>query len=159
MRSPSTSLALPPQDQIVEAAVRWALDRVGDPTYQGRCYAFLEDAIEYGNDLELDGKGSTAREAADAYGWRNEEPAPRGAYVFFDAIGPLDGVVKNWGHIGLSLGDGRIVHAWDVVRVDTIAAVEQLAGLPGWTRPVHLGWAPVERVLVNARPGAPAPSR
>ncbi len=159
MSSPSTSLALPPHDRIVEAAVRWALDRLGDPTYQGRCYAFLEDAIEHGNDLELDGKGSTAHEAAVAYGWRNDGPAPRGAYVFYDAVGPLDGVVKNWGHMGLSLGDGRIVHAWDVVRVDTVAALEQLAGSPGWTRSVHLGWAPIERVLVNARPGAPARSQ
>ncbi len=141
------------------AALQWALDRLGDPRYRGRCYAFVEDAIEYGGDLELDGKGTTAREAAEAYGWRRDGPAPRGAYVFFDAVGPLDGVVRNWGHIGLSLGDGRIVHAWDVVRADTIAAVEQLACPPGWTRALYLGWAPVERILVNARSGAPAPRR
>ena len=43
----------------------------------------------------------------------------RGAFVFYDCIcqGP-DGPV-NWGHCGISLGDSRIIHAWDTVRIDS----------------------------------------
>jgi cell wall-associated NlpC family hydrolase len=135
----------------VDAALRWALARSGDVSYRGRCYGFLEDALELAGGIELDGQGTTAKEAALAYGCRTDGPAPRGAYVFFDATGPLDDVIKNWGHIGLSLGDGRIVHAWDVVRADTVATVERLVGPPGWSPLTYLGWAPIERILVNAR--------
>ncbi len=145
--------AIGPSAPLVEGAVRWALARLGDAGFRGRCYAFLEDAYEHGNGLVLDGQGRSAREAADAYGCRKDGPPPRGAYVFFDCLCEVDGERRNWGHMGLSLGDGRIVHAWDVVRVERLEEVEQLDVPPGWTRPAYLGWAPVERILVNARPG------
>lgn len=138
----------------MDNAVAWALARRGDAQYRGVCYGFLEDAYEHGNDIALDGQGRTAYEAAEAYGCRTDGPPPRGAYVFFDTICEVDGELNRWGHIGLSLGDGRVVHAWDVVRVDSIEEVERLSVPPTWTPPSYLGWTPVERILVNARPGA-----
>lgn len=137
--------------------MHWALARLDDEQYRGVCYGFLEDAYEYGNDIELDGQGTTAFEAAEAYGCRKDGPPPRGAYVFFDTVCEVNGELARWGHIGLSLGDGRVVHAWDVVRVDSIEAVERLVVPPTWTAPTYLGWAPVEQILVNARAGAPTP--
>src|SRR5512140_2407313 len=118
--------ALGPPDALVEGAVQWALARRGDARYRGLCYLFLEDAFEHGNGIVLDGLGTTATEAAAAYGCRRDGPPPRGAYVFFDTVCEVSGELKNWGHIGLSLGDGRIVHAWDVVRVDAVEEVERL---------------------------------
>lgn len=135
--------------KIVERALRWALDHLGSADYPGLCYAFCEDAYELGAQIILDGQGTTAREAADAYGVQAQSPAPRGSYVFYDCAGPVEGVARNWGHMGLSLGDGRIVHAWGIVRVDEIRAVEALEPPPGWSRPRYLGWAPVERILVG----------
>jgi cell wall-associated NlpC family hydrolase len=72
---------------------------------------------------------------------------PRGAFVFFDMTGELFDVTTNYGHVGLCLCDGRIVHAWDEVRIDDIRAVEALESAEGWTQPRYTGWAPVERIL------------
>ncbi|WP_395447166.1 hypothetical protein ACHMW7_19420 [Aminobacter sp. UC22_36] len=72
---------------------------------------------------------------------------PRGSFVFFDMTGELFDVRTNYGHVGLCLGDGRIVHAWDEVRIDDIRAVEALEPAEGWTQPRYIGWAPVERIL------------
>jgi hypothetical protein len=97
----------------------------------------------------LDGKGTTAKEAADAYGSRQGK-TPKGAYVFFDCTGPLNGVTQNWGHIGIALGDGSVIHAWDVVRIDSIGEIEELTP-PAWSKPRYLGWASADLILEGSR--------
>ncbi len=134
--------------QYIEGAIKWALARIGSDQYPFLCYSFVEDAYELGNHIVLDGKGSTAREAAKAYGCQPGDP-PRGSYVFFDSTGPIKGEVRNWGHMGLSLGDGRVIHTWQVVRVDSIEEVECLDSGPDWTSPKYLGWAAADQVLVG----------
>ena len=76
----------------------------------------------------------------------------RGAFVFYDCIcqGP-DGPV-NWGHCGISLGDGRIIHAWDAVRIDGYRDIEAMTALSG-DHPKYIGWVPVERVLKQKENG------
>ncbi len=138
-------------ESYIEGALAWALGRLGSKEYPMLCYAFLEDAYELGNNIELDGQGCTAKEAADAYGAQPGLP-PRGSYVFYDCFGTIRDEYRNWGHIGLSLGDGRVIHAWDTVRVDDTLAVEQLAPAPGWSAPSYLGWAPAERILEGMKP-------
>ncbi|RPI88179.1 MAG: hypothetical protein EHM40_22480, partial [Chloroflexi bacterium] len=85
-------------------------------SYRFLCLAFVEDAYEAGNGIEIFG-GDCAKESADLY---EVQPAstvpPRGAFVFYDCSGPLNSLEKNWGHVGLSCGDGNIIHAWDRVR-------------------------------------------
>ena len=135
-------------------AVSWALKQLGSAKYPALCYAFCEDAYELGGNIVLDGQGRTAREAADYYLPRaSTDPSacpPLGSYVFFDCFGELKGKYRNWGHMGLSLGEGRIVHSWDgVVRLDEIRAVAALPALPGWTQPVYTGWCPPELILVG----------
>jgi hypothetical protein len=139
---------------IVDGALAWALEHLGSMGYLGKCYAFCEDAYELGGNITLDGQGCTAKEAAQVYLARMtqariafEGVPPRGAYVFYDCSGPLGGQDRNWGHMGLSLGDGRVVHAWDRVRVDDLHAVEQLQPPPGWTLPHYTGWAAPEVIL------------
>ena len=134
--------------EYIEGAIRWAMERLGSTKYAFMCYGFLEDAYEFGNGIVLDGQGRSAKEAADAYGaQRDPEIPPRGAYVFYDCWGAIDGDSRNWGHIGLSLGDGQVVHAWDKVRVDGYRDIESLDAAPGWTKPSYLGWAPAEDIL------------
>ena len=87
----------------------------------------------------------------EAAGLRPDGPPPRGSYVFYDCSGELKGETRNWGHIGLSLGDGQVIHAWDVVRIDPIQGVEALDPPPGWPRPVYTGWAPPEVLLLGVR--------
>jgi len=137
-------------DTYIDGAIHWALGQLGSDEYKFLCYGFLEDAYELGNGIILDGKGSSAKEASDAYGCQQGNP-PRGSYVFFDCTGPIRGETKNWGHIGLALGDGRVIHAWGIVRVDTIAEMEKLDDSPGWSAPQYIGWAPAEQILIGMK--------
>ena len=70
----------------------------------------------------------------------------------FCGTGELFGRRQNWGHVGLGIGDGQVVHAWDRVRVDHYLAVPDLVGPPGWAPSRWVGWVPVERVLEGSRP-------
>ena len=47
--------------------------------------------------------------------------------------GELNGEFRNWGHVGLTLEDGRGIHAWDKVRIDDYSAVAALSVPPGST--------------------------
>lgn len=133
--------------RLVENALDWGLEHLGSQDYPGRCLAFVEDCYEKGNGIEIFG-GSTASESAEIYtvGPLQGNP-PAGALVFYDCSGPLLGETKNWGHVGLAVGDGTLVHAWDKVRLDPLEAMELLEPPPGWSRPSYIGWATPERVL------------
>lgn len=140
-------------DRLVANALEWATSRQGSSDYPHVCLGFVEDAYELANDFELDGY-ATAKGAADGYGAaKGDEPPPRGALVFYDCSGPIRGMDRNWGHVGLSLGEGTVIHAWDVVRTDDFMAVEELAA-PGWTSPRYIGWVPVD-VFVPHHPEVP----
>ena len=134
-------------DTYVDRAIRWAMEALDSTEYQTLCLKFVEDAYEISNDIELDGC-STAKESADACNAQeNVGVPPRGAYVFYDCWGTIEGKRRNWGHVGLSMGDGRVIHAWDRVRVDQYLDVQNLEAGPGWTRPEYIGWAPVSVLL------------
>jgi len=49
--------------------------------YQYICLAFVEDAYEFGNKIEMFG-GSTATESANEYGVNPVGQPPRGSFVF-----------------------------------------------------------------------------
>jgi cell wall-associated NlpC family hydrolase len=137
----------------IENAIKWAREQLGSSAYSFLCLAFVENAYEEGNKIEIFGADS-AKASAELYGvQRSPFAPPRGTFVFYDCSGPspIDGVEKNWGHVGLSCGDGKVIHGWDRVREDDYLAVEQLQGAPGWTQPRYLGWTSVERILQGHR--------
>lgn len=143
-----------PYERYAAAAVTWALARVGDPSYALRCLAFVEDAYERANGIEVFG-GDTARESATRYGVTPYDvgaPPAAGSLVFYACGGPVEFVWREWGHVGVALGDGRVVHAWDHVRVDAALDVELLTPADGWQRPSLIGWTSAERVLEGHRP-------
>ncbi|MBO4363261.1 MAG: hypothetical protein J5912_02630 [Clostridia bacterium] len=72
----------------------------------------------------------------------------RGAFVFYDCLCPSKDGPVNWGHCGISLGDGKVIHAWDVVRIDGYTEIERLTALTG-DHPKYLGWVPLDRVLAQ----------
>jgi hypothetical protein len=134
-------------DRYIEGAVNWAKSKLGSTEYAYRCYAFCEDAYELGNGIILDGQGCTAKEAADAYdaqGHKGDPPA--GSYVCYDCTGVIDGEIRNWGHIGLSIGNNQVIHAWKEIRIDHYEDIQQLEA-PGWTKPRYIGWVPVAEIL------------
>jgi hypothetical protein len=128
-------------------ALEWAMARLGSTGYAYKCYAFVEDAYELGNNIGLDGHGCTAKEAADAYRAQEDGGIPaKGAYVCYDCWGSIESEYRNLGHIGLSTGDGRVIHAWSRVRIDDYLAIQDLDA-PGWTKPQYVGWVPTSAIL------------
>ena len=104
-------------DEIIENAISWAKNNQKRLDYQYLCLAFVEDAYEQSNSIEMFG-GSTAKESADMYGTTAVGNPKKGDFVFYNATGPIDGIVKNWGHVGLCIGDEKIIHTWDTIRID-----------------------------------------
>ena len=49
-------------------------------------------------------------------------------------------------HCGISFWDGRVIHAWDTVRIDDYLAIEKFTALTG-DHPKYLVWVALERVL------------
>lgn len=136
---------------FTENAIRWAKGQLGSDEYPFKCLAFVEDAYEKSNNVEIFG-GSTAKESADEYGVSKESGFPPvGAFAFYDCSGPLSGDYKNWGHVGLSLGDGDVIHAWNKIRIDNYLEIEDLTPAQGWTKPKYIGWVPVERIFKGYR--------
>ncbi len=133
-------------------ALAWALEHEGSTSYATRCLAFVEDAIERANGLEILG-GDDAAESARLYDASIHTDAPPiHALAFYESVGELFGVRRDWGHVGLSLGDGRVVHAWDRVRIDHYRALESLTPAPGWEPMRWVGWTPLTRVMEGASP-------
>lgn len=137
---------------FTDNAIAWAMRHLGATGYASRCLAFVEDAYERANGVEIFG-GDYAHESAELYAVRsNAGEPPIGAFAFYDTVGELYGERRNWGHVGLCVGDGRVVHAWDQVRIDHYLEIEHLVGPPGWDSPAWAGWAPVQRVFDGFRP-------
>jgi hypothetical protein len=133
-------------------AIHWARQHLGSPAYSTRCLAFVEDAIERANGIEIFG-GDDAAESARLYGAsdRSSTPPPFGALVFYESVGELFGTRRDWGHAGLSLGDGEVVHAWNEVRIDDYRSIAALTPAPGWEPLRLVGWVPLARVLEGSR--------
>jgi len=36
------------------------------------------------------------------------------------------------GHVGLSIGNGEVIHAWDKVRINNYLDLEKVITAPGW---------------------------
>ena len=81
--------------------------------------------------------------------------AERGAFVFYDCLCLDEDRLVNWGHCGIALDDGKIIHAWDKVRTDDYLDIEKLTALSG-DHPKYIGWVPVSRVLAEKDPDAPS---
>ena len=135
---------------LTENMIRWAESKLGSTEYAGWCLAFIEDALEISNQIEIFG-GDSAKESCEMYKDALRGGVPeRGAFVFYDCLCPSENGPVNWGHCGVSLGDGRVIHAWDTVRIDDYLAIEKLTALTG-DHPEYLGWVALERVL-NQKP-------
>ena len=135
---------------MTEKMIGWAERMTGSTKYAGWCLAFIEDALEISNDIEIFG-GDSAKESCEMYKDALRDGLPeRGAFVFYDCLCPSENGPVNWGHCGISLGDGRVIHAWDRVRIDDYLEIERLTALTG-DHPDYLGWVPLERIL-NQKP-------
>jgi cell wall-associated NlpC family hydrolase len=131
-------------NKCIKEAISWALSKLDSTEYKFKCLGFVEDAYEKGAKMEFAGYYSAAEAAEKLNAGRNIDVPPLGAFVFYDCWGTLKGKHRNWGHVGLSAGDGKVIHAWDKVRVDNYLDVQNLPAAEGWTRPQYVGWIPLE---------------
>lgn len=135
-------------DEIIENMIQWAQEKLGCGSYAGWCLSFIEDALEISNDIEIFG-GDSAKESCEMYSDGLNEGIPeKGAFVFYDCMCPSEDGPVNWGHCGICVGDGKVIHAWDVVRVDDYRQIEGLQSLIG-SHPNYLGWVSVKRVIAQ----------
>ena len=132
--------------ELTENMIRWATDPLGSREYAGWCLSFIEDALEKSSGIEIFG-GDSAKESCEMYRDALQSGMPkRGAFVFYDCLCVSDDGPVNWGHCGISLGDGSVIHAWDAVRIDSYREVEAMTARSG-DHPMYIGWVPIERVL------------
>jgi len=133
---------------MIENMIQWALEKEGQPIYVGWCLAFCEDALEESNEIEIFG-GDSAKESSEMYmdGMRTGTPE-RGAFVFYDCLCLSEDGPINWGHCGICLGEGKIIHAWDRIRINDYQEIESLTAITG-DHPKYIGWVPIERVLAQ----------
>ena len=130
--------------------IDWAESKIGCTKYAGWCLAFIEDALEISNGIEIFG-GDSAKESCEMYKDALQGGMPeRGSFVFYDCLCLSENGLVNWGHCGISLGEGRVIHAWDTVRIDDYQEIEKLTAMTG-DHPKYLGWVGLERVS-NQKP-------
>ena len=133
-------------NELTENMIRWAESRVGETKYAGRCLSFIEDAQEQSSGIEIFG-GDSAGEPAVLYADAMRRGSPeRGAFVFYDRVCRDPGGPVDRGHYGIGLGDGRVIHVWDAVRIDGHRQIEAMTAHSG-DRLKYIGWVPLERVL------------
>jgi hypothetical protein len=126
-----------------DAALEWALSQRRLTKWSWRCERFVEEA--YGTR----GKFDTAVEAASKLRL-NRGPvadAPPGALVYFRA----DRANRSYGHVGLSLGRGRMISALAKVTVTDVARS------PYW-RSLYAGWAEAPVAWPGRIPLPPGPT-
>ncbi|MEM2293155.1 MAG: NosD domain-containing protein [Nitrososphaerota archaeon] len=116
-----------------EAAVSWAMQRLGRGDWSGLCMQFVANAYMQ---EEHKPAGYNAIDGAREFYRFNQEPngwlqAPKGALIFFDMEG-----TNEYGHVGIYLGNGSIIHAYGAVTVNTI---EETIAKPDVGR--YLGWS------------------
>ena len=134
------------KETLTENMIAWAKENLGSTDYIGWCLDFIEDALEISNDIEIFG-GDSALESFNMYKDAVKDGLPeRGAFVFYDCLCKYKGKAVDFGHCGISLGDGKIIHSWDKVRIDDYKDIEKLTSNAD-SHPKYLGWIPLERVL------------
>jgi hypothetical protein len=126
-----------------DAALGWARSQRRLRKWAWRCQRFVEEA--YGTR----GKFDTAKQAAAKLGLRRGPVAnaPPGALVYFGA----DRANRGFGHVGLSLGRGRMISALATVTVTDIARSRYWRGL-------YLGWADAPVAWPGRIPLPPGPT-
>ena len=70
-------------EKITEKIIRWAENKLGSTEYAGWCLAFIEDALEISNHIEIYG-GDSAKESCEMYKDALRGGVPeQGVFVFY----------------------------------------------------------------------------
>lgn len=128
-----------------EAAISWAQNNLGSRHWYELCLRFVANAFMQQGDPPAEIPEGTWTSALDAVNGDEDfdlvlkdpdrwENAPRGALIFFGKTKE-----NQFGHVGIYLGDGRMIHSYGKVRIDD---VEQIGKLDqGRLIGSYMGWA------------------
>ena len=109
-------------------ALDWAQGQLKSTDWRYRSERFVEEAFA------THGRFASPRSAARRLRLHRSFPAPRGALMLFRP----DGFNRGLGHIGLSLGGGRMISALDAVQITNVARNDYWRDLYlGWSRAPH----------------------
>ncbi|MFZ3169195.1 MAG: hypothetical protein WA130_16400 [Candidatus Methanoperedens sp.] len=98
------------EDSRIEQSITWAESMIGSTKYPILCLAFVEDAYKFGAKSNPTRLWGNAKKAAVGLNAKNNIGLPpRGSFVFFEWT---SNDCLDCGHVGLSLGDGNIIHAF-----------------------------------------------
>jgi len=143
-------------DERIDKALNWAFSQLGSTKYKDECLSFVEDAYaEAGSDprnnipVPGDPGFRYAKYVAEFLNAKiGTYIPPRGAWMFYDWTGWVDlnkngvkesGEIRNWGHVGISLGDGHVIHALGKVQINSIQEMEEIT-IQG-EKLKYVGWA------------------
>lgn len=121
------------EDERIGQAIAWAESMIGSTKYPIYCLKFVEDAYKFGTISDPDRFWTNAKKASIGLNAKdNDGLPPRGSFVFFEWTSTE---CPDCGHVGLSLGDGNIIHAFG--RGPVIKSDYTEIGLTyiGWTYP------------------------
>jgi len=121
-------------NNTIEKAISYAKDQKGSSSWAGMCAMFVNDCYAYGAGVTLE-REPTARELGDKLITCKDDDPPRGAFVFwYKASDPYG----QPGHVGISLGDGYVIHAFSSIKITTIDYVTGRGyKYRGWGAPVE----------------------
>ena len=140
----------------VDKAIEWAKGKQGSKDWydqikkMGYCLRFVSQAFGLGREVNADTTAwESPRDAIQELGSNFHASGecrnpPKGAMVFFSAAGKFS---PYW-HVGIYLGDGKVVHAYGTVRVQPLSGdggIEQLSYIGS-----YIGWAYPPREWLKA---------
>ena len=116
---------------VVNGAISWGSSQMGSTAYNGYCQKFVNHCFMNGGWEGV--PFASAKLCGDALITNTSvSNVPRGAVVFFDSTD------HNYGHIGISLGDGTMLHAGH--KGVEVTKFTDAAYLKSWYHIVYRGW-------------------
>ena len=131
-------------------AIEWAKAQLGRTDFKGWCLRFV--AYAFGATHSYPTATIGANELGPRDGAKPATFAPSGSLVWFHWVDRRDGV--NYGHVGISLGDGTMINAVGTVRIEPIDSRYWRVRYRGWT-PAPAAW-PGRAALPPADTATPA---
>jgi hypothetical protein len=130
-------------DEGRSSSLEWARTQLGSTIWAYRCERFIEEA--YGTRYIFKSAWVAAQHVALYH--TPITAAPAGALVFF---GP-DSANRGYGHVGLSLGDGRMISALETVQITDVPHSRYWSSL-------YRGWAYAPASWPGRIPPPPGPT-
>jgi len=121
------------EDPRISEAIKWAKDKTGSIEYPYYCLRFVQRSYSYGAKANIVNHAKAKISAIALEANKNNGIPPRGAFVFYEWTSAK---CPDCGHVGLSLGDGNIIHAYGENPVNEAQYTKIGLKYIGWAYPL-----------------------